>query len=61
MGVSDAPEGFQRHMESILCDMRDEICILYIDDLIVFSRNFSDHVEDMRKVLQRASRAWNWD
>ena len=59
MGLSDAPGGFQRHMESILCDMRDEICIPYIDDLTVFSRNFSDHVEGMRKVLQRASRAWN--
>ena len=53
MNLSNAPGGFQRHLESILRDMRDEICTPYIDDLIVFSRNFSDHVEGMRKVLRR--------
>ena len=40
MGLSNAPGGFQRYMESILRDMRNEICIPYINDLIMFSRNF---------------------
>ena len=53
MGLSNAPGGFQRYMESILRDIRNGICILDIDDLIVFSRNFSDYVEAMWKVLQK--------
>lgn len=32
---------------------RDEICNLYLDDTIVFSKTFKEHVDDVRTVLQR--------
>ena len=44
-GLSNAPASFQRFMESCLGDLRDEICIPYLDDIIVFSSNFNDHIE----------------
>ena len=52
-GLTNAPAAFQRHMENILRDLRDEIVIPYLDDLIIFSKSFDDHVEHVRTVLKR--------
>ena len=52
-GLSGAPGCFQNFMETNLADYRDEICIPYLDDLLVFSKTFQQHLEDVRKVLQR--------
>ena len=40
-------------MEHCLDGLRDDICIPYIDDIIVFSQTFEDHVDHIRKVLRR--------
>jgi len=38
--------------EHCLDGLRDDICIPYIDDIIVFSQTFEDHVDHIRKVLR---------
>ena len=40
-------------MEHCLGELRDEIAIPHLDDIIVFSRSFEEHVEHVRTVLRR--------
>lgn len=40
-------------MEECLERIRDQICIPYLDDVLVFSQSFESHVENVRTVLRR--------
>uniref|UniRef100_A0A3P8TE73 Gypsy retrotransposon integrase-like protein 1 n=2 Tax=Amphiprion percula TaxID=161767 RepID=A0A3P8TE73_AMPPE len=52
-GLSSAPAEFQRSMEECLWGLRDDICLPYLDDNLVHSKSFQDHIEHVRAVLQR--------
>jgi len=52
-GLQTATRAFQRFMENCIGDLRDEIAIPYLDDVIVFSKTFEEHVEHVRTVLKR--------
>ena len=40
-------------MEGCLDELKDEICTPYLDDIIVYSKSFQDHINHLRKVFQR--------
>ena len=40
-------------MEGCLGEIGDQICIPYLDDIIVFSKTFKEHVEHVQIVLQK--------
>lgn len=39
-------------MEECLGGLRDDICIPYLDDTLVLSKNFDSRLNDVRRVLQ---------
>ena len=56
-GCCNGPPTFQRIMDYVLSGLRWKICLLYLDDIIVFSKTFEDHVEQLSQVLTRIGEA----
>lgn len=52
-GLTNSPATYQRLMEDILGDYHLRICLIYLDDIIIFSRTYEEHVDRLRKVFQR--------
>ena len=53
MGLCNAPGAFQRLMEIVLSGLTYDIVLVYLDDIIVFGRSFSEHLERLQSVLRR--------
>ena len=56
-GLCNAAATFERLMENVLAGLNFEICLLYIDDIIVYSKDFHSHVNHLDAVLQRLQEA----
>ena len=52
-GLRNAPPAFQRYMNMVLGDLKGFICEPYLDDVLVYSKTFEQHVVDLEKVLTR--------
>ena len=52
-GLSSGPQAFQRSMDSIFGDDKD--VFLYLDDILIASKNYSDHYESLKKSLVESS------
>jgi hypothetical protein len=52
-GLTCAPSVFQRLMDLVLCGLTFEICMVYLDDIIVFSSDFSSHLNRLEQVFCR--------
>ena len=52
-GLTNAPETFQRLMESCLGELHLNWCIIYLDDIIVFSRTPEEHVHRLKSVISK--------
>ncbi len=53
MGLCNAPSTFQRGMDMVLKDLVGKCCFVYLDDVIVFSRSFEEHLQHLEAVLVR--------
>jgi len=40
-------------MDLVLCGLTYETCLVYLDDMIIFSKDFASHVERLEEVLRR--------
>src|SRR4051794_8658670 len=51
MGLTNSPSIFQRAMQSVLKDQLNKFCMVYIDDIIIFSNTIEEHIEHVKEVL----------
>ena len=52
-GLCNAPATFQRIIERALIGLQWKIAVLYLDDIVVFGRNFDEHMQNLEKVFDR--------
>ena len=56
-GLTNAPGTFQRLMELTLSGLQWNICLIYIDDIIVFGKTFKEHLDRLDQVVRRVQEA----
>eukprot|EP00731_Ephydatia_muelleri_P000986 Em0001g986a len=56
-GLTNAPATFQRLMEEVLSGLHWTTCLVYLDDILIFSATVEDHLVRLRDVLDRLKNA----
>ena len=55
-GLTSAPGTFMRLMQDIFRDLLDVCVIIYLDDILIYSKSTDDHLRHLRDVLTRLRR-----
>ncbi len=50
-GLCNAPATFQRLMDRVLSGLKWSMCLVYLDDVLIFSRDFPEHLRRLDLVL----------
>ena len=50
-GLTGVPATFQRLMDLVMCGLNLDICLVYLDDIIVFVADVTGHLNRLRAVL----------
>ena len=53
MGLTNAPATCQRLMEMVLRGLPWKTCLLYLHDVLIYSRSFSEHLQHLEEILSR--------
>jgi len=56
-GLHNAPATFQRAMQEVLRGLNWKFVLCYLDDVIVFSSSFSEHLSHLRQIFHRLRQA----
>jgi hypothetical protein len=52
-GLANAPATFQAYMNECLSGLVDEICVVYLDDILIYSPDKAQHHKHVCQVLER--------
>jgi hypothetical protein len=55
-GLKNAPATFQMFLDITLAGLTWKVCLVYLDDIIVYSRSREDHLEHLDAALLRIYR-----
>ncbi|CEL61535.1 Retrotransposable element Tf2 155 kDa protein type 1 OS=Schizosaccharomyces pombe (strain 972 / ATCC 24843) GN=Tf2-1 PE=4 SV=1 [Rhizoctonia solani AG-1 IB] len=55
-GLTNAPAAFQRFMNNLFRNLLDITMVVYLDDILIFSKDPAEHSNHVREVLQRLAR-----
>ena len=53
MGLTNAPATFQAYINQALRGLVDDFCIVYLDNILVFSKTEEEHAEHLQSVCER--------
>lgn len=56
-GLKNAPSTFQRVMDNVLTDLVGKICLVYLDDIIIFSTSLQEHIENLQLVFEKLQKS----
>ena len=56
-GLCNAPATFERLMETVLSGLQWEMCLVYLDDIIVLGKSFEDMMQNLETVFNRLASA----
>lgn len=56
-GLSNSPATFERLMDTVLASLHFKICLVYIDDIIVFGKTFEETLQNIEYVFQKLQQA----
>ena len=56
-GLCNAPATFQRLMDAVLTGLKWKECLVYLDDILIFSKDWESHLVHLRHVFERLERA----
>ena len=57
-GLTNAPATFQQLMECVLAALTDEQCLIYLDDIVVFSKNLSRASPMSNECVSCSGKCW---
>ena len=52
-GLTNAPSTFERLMDRVFQGLNPDICLIYLDDIIVKGSTFQEHLNNLREVFTR--------
>lgn len=52
-GLKNAPATFQRLMNNVLNGLIRKVCLVYMDDIIIYGKGLTEHLENLRRVFKR--------
>lgn len=52
-GLKNAPATFQRLINHVLKDLINKICVVYLDDILIFSTSLQEHLNSLQEVFQK--------